>query len=104
LVIDTGLHAMHWSRERAIEYYAGTLGDPVSGATTEVERYCVWPGQACGYMIGKVAMLRLRDKAKAALGARFDIRKFHDAVLLSGALPLAVLEKVVDDYIARNKA
>jgi uncharacterized protein (DUF885 family) len=104
LVIDTGLHAMRWSREQAIKYYADTLGDPVSGATTEVERYCVWPGQACGYMIGKLTLLRLRDKAKAALGARFDIRKFHDAVLLSGALPLAVLEKVVDDYIARNKA
>jgi len=104
LVIDSGLHAMRWSREQAIKYYADTLGDPVSGATTEVERYCVWPGQACGYMIGKLTFLRLREKAKAALGARFDIRKFHDAVLLSGALPLAVLEKVVDDYIARNKA
>ena len=104
LVIDTGLHAMRWSREQAIKYYADTLGDPVSAATTEVERYSVWPGQACGYMIGKLTLLRLRDKAKAALGARFDIRKFHDAVLLSGALPLAVLEKVVDDFIARNKA
>jgi len=104
LVIDTGLHAMRWSREQAIQYYADTQGDPVSGATTEVERYCVWPGQACGYMIGKITLLRLRDKAKAALGPRFDIRKFHDAVLLSGALPLAVLEKVVDDFIARNKA
>jgi uncharacterized protein (DUF885 family) len=104
LVIDTGLHAMRWSREQAIAYYADTLGDPVSAATTEVERYCVWPGQACGYMIGKLTFLRLRDKAKAALGARFDIRKFHNAVLLSGALPLAVLEKVVDDYIASNKA
>ena len=104
LVIDTGLHAMHWTREQAIKYYADMLGDPVSGATTEVERYCVWPGQACCYMIGKLTFLRLRDKAKAALGARFDIRKFHDAVLLCGALPLAVLEQVVDAYIARNKA
>jgi uncharacterized protein (DUF885 family) len=104
LVIDTGLHAMHWSREQAIKYYADTQGDPIAAATTEVERYCVWPGQACGYMIGKLTFLRLREKAKAALGARFDIRKFHDAVLLSGALPLAVLEKTVDDYIARNKA
>ena len=104
LVIDTGLHAMRWSREQAIAYYADTQGDPVSGATTEVERYCVWPGQACGYMIGKITLLRLRDKAKAALGPRFDIRKFHDAVLLSGALPLAVLEKVVDAYIAKSKA
>jgi uncharacterized protein (DUF885 family) len=103
LVIDTGLHAMHWSREQAIKYYADTQGDPIAAATTEVERYCVWPGQACGYMIGKLTFLRLRDKAKAALGARFDLRKFHDAVLLSGALPLAVLEKIVDDFIAANK-
>ncbi|MGC9953024.1 MAG: DUF885 family protein [Rhizomicrobium sp.] len=104
LVVDTGLHAMRWSREQAIDYYAEALGDPVASATTEVERYCVWPGQACGYMIGKLSLLSLRDKAKAALGARFDIRKFHDTVLLSGALPLAVLEKVVDDFIARHKA
>ena len=103
LVIDTGLHAMRWSREQAVKYYSDTLGDAAAAATTEVERYCVWPGQACGYMIGKLTLLRLRDKAKAALGARFDIRKFHDAVLLSGALPLAVLEKVVDDFITRNK-
>ncbi len=103
LVIDSGLHAMRWSREQAIKYYSDTLGDPVSAATTEVERYCVWPGQACGYMVGKLTFLRLREKAKAALGARFDIRKFHDAVLLSGALPLEVLEKVVDDYIVRSK-
>ncbi|MDE2266790.1 MAG: DUF885 family protein [Alphaproteobacteria bacterium] len=104
LVVDTGLHAMRWSREQAIKYYADTLGDPVSGVTTEVERYCVWPGQACCYMIGKLDILRLRDKAKAALGARFDIHKFHDTVLLSGALPLAVLDKLVDGYIAANKA
>jgi len=94
---------MRWTREQAIQYYADTLGDPVSAATTEVERYCVWPGQACCYMIGKLSLLRLRAKAKAALGAHFDIRKFHDTVLLSGALPLTVLEKVVDDYIARTK-
>jgi len=87
-----------------IQQYDSIYGRfPVSAATTEVERYCVWPGQACGYMIGKLTFLRLRDKANAALGPRFDIRKFHDAVLLSGALPLAVLEKVVDDFIARNK-
>ena len=104
LVLDTGLHAMRWTREQAIKYYADTLGDPESAVATEVERYCVWPGQACGYMIGKLTILRLRDKAKAALGARFDIRKFHDTILLCGALPLAVLEKVVDDYIAKNRA
>ncbi len=104
LVLDTGLHAMRWSREQAIRYYADALGDPDSAVATEVERYCVWPGQACCYMIGKLDILRLRDKAKAALGARFDIRRFHDTVLLGGALPLAVLDTVVGDYIAGHKA
>lgn len=104
LVLDTGLHAMRWSREQAIQYYADALGDPDSAVTTEVERYCVWPGQACCYMIGKLDILRLRDKAKAALCARFDIRRFHDTVLLGGALPLAVLDTVVDNYIAGHKA
>lgn len=99
LVVDTGMHAKKWSREQAIRYFADTLGDPDSAATTEIERYCVWPGQACGYMLGKITILKLRDKAKKALGSRFDIRKFHDAVLLSGALPLTVLETVVDGYI-----
>ena len=67
--------------------------------STEVERYCVWPGQACSYMVGKLTWLRLREKAKAALGARFDIREFHDAGLLAGAMPLEVLETVIDRYI-----
>ena len=103
LVVDTGMHAKNWSREQAMKYYVDTLGDPEASATTEIERYCVWPGQACSYMVGKLTILRLRDKAKAALGAKFDIRKFHDAVLLSGAMPLTVLEKVVDDYIAPRR-
>lgn len=101
LVVDSGLHAKDWSRERAIAYFADTLGEKQSVATTEVERYCVWPGQACGYMVGKLTWLRLRDRARLALGSRFDLRKFHDAGLLSGSLPLAVLERVVEDYIAR---
>ena len=100
LVVDSGMHAKKWSREQAVKYYVDTLGDQEASAVTEIERYCVWPGQACGYMVGKLTILRLRDKAKAALGAKFDIRKFNDTVLLSGALPLAVLEKVVDSYIA----
>jgi uncharacterized protein (DUF885 family) len=104
LVVDTGMHAMRWSREQAITYYTDTLGDPVASAATEVERYCVWPGQACPYMLGKLTILRLRDKAKTALGAQFDIRQFHDAILLCGAVPLTVLEKVVDNYIAAKRA
>ena len=100
LVVDSGMHAKKWSREQAVKYYVDTLGDQEASAVTEIERYCVWPGQACGYMVGKITILRLRDKAKAAMGAKFDIRKFNDTVLLSGALPLDVLSKVVDGYIA----
>jgi uncharacterized protein (DUF885 family) len=100
LVVDSGMHAKKWSREQAVKYYVDTLGDQEASAITEIERYCVWPGQACGYMVGKLTILRLRDKAKTALGAKFDIHKFHDTVLLSGSLPLAVLEKMVDNYIA----
>lgn len=98
LVVDTGLHAKGWSREQAITYFVDALGDKESVATTEVERYCVLPGQACSYMVGKLTWLRLRDQARQALGERFDLRKFHDVGLLSGALPLAVLERVVGDH------
>ncbi len=104
LVVDTGMHAMKWSREQAVKYYVDTLGDQDASAITEIERYCVWPGQACAYMTGKLEILKQREKAKAALGAKFDIRQFHKAVLVGGAVPLAVLDKVVDRYIAGAKA
>jgi uncharacterized protein (DUF885 family) len=104
LVTDTGLHSLRWSREKATETLSSIDGDPTSLAQQEIERYCVWPGQACSYMVGKVTILRLRDKAKAALGSRFDIRQFHDAVLLAGSMPLTVLEHAVDNYIAAHKA
>jgi uncharacterized protein (DUF885 family) len=94
LVIDSGIHAMKWSREQAIKYYTETLGDPVTEATSEVERYCVWPGQACCYMLGKLKFLAERERAQKSLGARFDIRKFHDAVLLSGAVPLDLMNGI----------
>jgi uncharacterized protein (DUF885 family) len=100
MVADTGLHTKGWSRERGAQYFVDLLGDPVSSATGEIDRYCVWPGQACSYMVGKITWLRLREKAKAALGARFDIRDFHDAGLLAGAMPLDVLEQVIDSYVA----
>lgn len=103
LVVDTGLHAKRWSREKAIETMVSIDGSPPSSATTEIERYSVWPGQACSYMVGKLEWLRLRAKARAALGSRFDIRKFHDAGLLSGAMPLTVLESVVDRYVTTAK-
>ena len=100
LVIDTGLHSQGWSRERAVKYYVDTLGDQDASAITEVERYCVWPGQACSYMLGKLDWLRQRQKARDALGAKFDIKAFHDAGLLSGSVPLKVLDDRIDSYIA----
>ena len=99
LVIDTGLHSQGWTREQAIKYYVDQLGDQEASATTEVERYCVWPGQACSYMLGKLDWLKQRERAKQALGPRFDIRKFHDAGLLSGAMPLHVLDTRIGEYI-----
>jgi uncharacterized protein (DUF885 family) len=104
LVVDSGMHAKGWSREQAVKFYTDTIGDPETMAITEVERYCVWPGQACSYMLGKLDWLRLRDKARAALGSKFDIRKFHDAGLLPGAMPLPVLDQCIDGYIAAAMA
>lgn len=104
LVTDSGLHSLRWSREKAITELSGIDGDPVTLSTQEIERYACSPGQACTYMVGKLTFLRLRDKARAALGDRFDIKAFHDAVLLGGAMPLTVLETVVDNYIVQAKA
>ena len=103
MVVDSGMHAKRWSREKAIGYYIDVLGDKEASATTEIERYCVAPGQACGYMLGKLTWLRERAKAKAALADRFDIRAFHDAGLTNGAVPLDILPKVIDRYIAQAK-
>jgi len=94
---------MGWSREKAIATMRSIDGSPETAAATEIERYCVWPGQACSYMVGKLTWVRLREKARAALGDRFDIRAFHDAGLQSGSTPLTVLESVIDAYIARAK-
>jgi uncharacterized protein (DUF885 family) len=103
LVVDTGIHAMHWSREQAIQSMADADGDKVSAVTTEVERYCVQPGQACAYMIGKQKIVSLRENARTALGDKFDIKGFHDAVLTNGAVPLSVLEQIVTDWAASRR-
>jgi uncharacterized protein (DUF885 family) len=100
LVVDTGLHAKRWSREQAIEYMVANTGMPELEVTAEIERYLVDPGQALAYKVGMLKILELREKAKAALGTKFDIRKFHDVVLKNGSLPLDVLERVVNEYIA----
>ncbi len=104
LVVDSGMHFYGWSREQAVKYMVDNVGDQESAAITEIERYCVWPGQACSYMVGKITFLEQRARAKKELGGKFDIRKFHDAVLLSGGTPLKVLENVVGDYIVATKA
>ncbi|WP_262690815.1 DUF885 domain-containing protein [Kordiimonas aestuarii] len=100
LVVDTGMHAKRWTREEAIKYMADNTGMAMTDVVTEIERYIVWPGQACGYKIGQLTILRLRDKARQALGDKFDIREFHDVVLMGGAVPLTILEEQVDAYIA----
>jgi uncharacterized protein (DUF885 family) len=102
LVVDSGMHALKWSREKALAYYVDTLGDPEASAVTEIERYCVWPGQACSYMLGKLEFLKQRERAQKALGAKFDIRKFHDAMLLPGAVPLSLMPELADRYIASS--
>jgi uncharacterized protein (DUF885 family) len=104
IVIDTGLHALGWSRERAIRYMIDTVGLAPAAAESEIERYCVWPGQACGYKIGHTEIDRLRTVARERTGDRFDIKSFHSAVLDGGAMPLDVLGRVVDQWIATRTA
>ena len=103
LVVDSGMHAKRWSREQALKYFIDNIGDNEATAITEIERYCVWPGQASSYMVGKITWLRARERARKALGRKFDIRKFHDAGLLAGGTPLTVLDQVIDNYIAATK-
>jgi uncharacterized protein (DUF885 family) len=103
LVVDTGIHAKGWSRDAAIDYMLANSGIGRSDATAEVERYIAWPGQAVSYKIGALTIQRLRQQAEAALGARFDIRTFHDQVLGSGALPLPVLEAKIERWIQANR-
>jgi uncharacterized protein (DUF885 family) len=104
LVVDTGLHAKRWTRQQAIDWFATTNGSSVEEVAGEVDRYCSWPGQACGYKVGHSYVNRLRDKAKAELGTRFDFRAFNDALVLGGNVPMTVLEGVVDRHIAGRKA
>jgi uncharacterized protein (DUF885 family) len=102
LVVDTGIHAFGWSRQQAIDYLASRTALPLHEVTTETDRYISWPGQALSYKLGELKIKELRRKAEQALGQRFDVREFHDAVLGSGAVPLAVLEKNVERYIATS--
>ncbi|WP_428407137.1 DUF885 domain-containing protein [Hyphococcus sp.] len=103
LVVDTGLHHKQWSREQAIEYMQGVTGDTRDQVTREVERYSVWPGQACAYKLGMLKINELRKEAEAALGPDFDIREFHDEVLLTGAMPLPVLDRKITAWIKEKQ-
>lgn len=104
LVVDTGIHQLGWSRDRAIQFMKSHLAKPDHDIVVEVDRYIVWPGQATAYKIGQLKIRELREKASAALGDKFDVRKFHDVVLGQGAVPLNVLETLVDGYIARESS
>ncbi|VTO11726.1 DUF885 domain-containing protein [Brevundimonas vancanneytii] len=98
LVVDSGLHHKRWSREQGIRYMVDTLGDQESSIATEVERYCVWPGQASSYKVGHTTWVRLREDAKKRLGSRFDIKGFHDTGLNLGGVPLTVLERTMNAW------
>ena len=104
LVVDTGIHSKGWTREQAIDYMLTHSSMGKTDATAEVERYIVIPSQATAYKIGALTIQRLRDKAKAELGDKFDIREFHAQVLMTGALPLAILEQKIDRWIASKKS
>ena len=104
LVVDTGLHAKRWTREQAVQWFANTNGSGLAEVAPEVDRYCSWPGQACGYKVGHSEILALREKAKAALGAKYDLREFDDAVVVGGNVPLDVLGHNIDRYIAATRS
>lgn len=102
LVVDTGLHSKRWTRQQAIEWFARTNGSGLDEVTSEVDRYCAWPGQACGYKVGHSEINRLRKKAQQALGNKFDFRKFNDAVVMGGDVPMVVLARTIDAFIAKG--
>ena len=99
LVVDTGLHHKRWSREQGIAFFMERNGNKREQVESEVDRYCSWPGQACGYKVGHSEIVRQRSRAQAALGGAYDLRRFNDAVVKGGNTPLDVLTKNVDRYI-----
>ena len=103
LVVDSGIHAKRWTREQGVRFFVERNGSNPLEVASEVDRYCSWPGQACGYKVGHSTINRLREKAKAELGPKFDLRAFDDAVVLGGNVPMDVLAKNVDDYIRRTR-
>jgi uncharacterized protein (DUF885 family) len=104
LVVDTGVHSDHWTREQMVQYFHDHSAIDDTSIQAEVDRYIAMPGQALAYKIGQLKILELREKAKKELGDKFDIRAFHDQVLDSGAMPLDVLGERIDSWIASQKA
>jgi uncharacterized protein (DUF885 family) len=104
LVFDTGMHAKRWPREQAIAYMRDTTGNSEGDVIAEIERYVVWPGQACAYKLGMRSIMAVRDRARAELGNRFDIKAFHAAVLENGGLPLDLFEANMGRWIAAQRA
>jgi uncharacterized protein (DUF885 family) len=104
LVVDTGLHAKRWTRQQGVDFFVERNGSNPLEVASEVDRYCAWPGQACGYKVGHNEINRLRGQAKAELGPKFDLRQFDDAVVMGGNVPMDVLAKNVGEYIGRTKA
>ena len=103
LVVDTGMHTMGWTREQAINFMKENTAKSEQDIIVEIDRYIVWPGQALAYKIGELKIKELRAKAKQELGDKFDVRKFHNAVLDDGPLPLEVLEKRINEWIVAQK-
>jgi uncharacterized protein (DUF885 family) len=104
LVVDTGLHVKRWTRQQAVDFFVNVNGSNPLEVANEVDRYCVWPGQACGYKVGQNEILRLREEAKRELGPKYSLKAFDDAVVKGGNVPMDVLAKNIDEYIARTKA
>jgi uncharacterized protein (DUF885 family) len=102
LVVDTGIHALGWTEDEAVEYMNVTGRQPLQRSRSEVRRYITLPGQATGYKIGMIKIIEQRRKAEAALGEKFDIKGFHDLLIASGSQPLSILERRVDEWIARR--
>jgi uncharacterized protein (DUF885 family) len=103
LVVDTGMHAKHWSREQAIAYMLEKTGNTEDEVTREIERYVVWPGQATAYKTGQLAILRMRARAEQGLGDKFSLKAFHELVLGNGAMPLGIMDQTVDAWVAARK-
>ena len=100
LVVDTGMHVKHWTREQALAYFLAHTTSDEKEVAIEIDRYVVWPGQACGYMVGKKTIEGLSEEAKAKLGPKYDLRAFNDVVLGAGAVPMPVLKSVVERWLA----